>query len=127
MVVDEGNVSRILSALSHQIRREILLILDEKGEQSFTDLMVALDIDTGKLSFHIRGLGGLIEQTQAGKYRLTRSGQHSVGLIKDVQIWAIEADVERKASGFQLAGLRKEDLQEMATALDTLRGIVVKL
>ena len=107
MVVDEENVSRILVILSHQIRREILLILDEKSEQSFTDLMVALNIDTGKLSFHIRSLGGLIEPTQAGKYRLTRSGQHAVGLIKDLEIWAIEADVERKASAFQLASLKK--------------------
>lgn len=107
MAVDQKNVSRILTVLSHPIRREILMNLREKGEQSFTDLMVSLEIDTGKLSFHIRSLEGLIEQTQTGKYRLTKSGEHAIGLIKDVETWAVEADVERSSIGFPLASLKK--------------------
>ena len=56
MAVDQENISKILSILSHPLRREILLNLSEKGESSFTDLLNLLKVDTGKLSFHLRSL-----------------------------------------------------------------------
>jgi uncharacterized RDD family membrane protein YckC/DNA-binding HxlR family transcriptional regulator len=107
MAADQENVSKVLSVLSHRIRREILLILREKGEGSFTDLMNALGIDTGKLSFHIRSLAPFIEQTETGKYRLSRAGQDAVRVIKDVESWAEVADVNRKASQLPLASFKK--------------------
>ena len=63
MAVDQESVSKILSILSHPLRREILLYLSEKGELSFTDLLNLLKVDTGKLSFHLRSLEAFIEQT----------------------------------------------------------------
>jgi uncharacterized RDD family membrane protein YckC/DNA-binding HxlR family transcriptional regulator len=98
MAVDQENVSKILSVLSHRIRREILLILQEKEETSFTDLMNTLKIDTGKLSFHMRSLQPFIEQTESGKYKLSRAGEDAVRVIKDVESWAEVADVNRKAT-----------------------------
>lgn len=107
MAVDQENVSKILSVLSHPLRREILRRLSESGEHSFTDLMNFLNIDTGKLSFHIRSLAGLIEQTSTGKYVLTKSGENAVRLVKDLETWAVEADITRKTSALPLASLRK--------------------
>jgi uncharacterized RDD family membrane protein YckC len=107
MAVDQENISRILSVLSHRIRREILLILNEKGERSFTELMNALDIDTGKLSFHIRNLNPFLEQTSTGKYKLSRAGEDAVRVIKDVESWAEVADVNRKTTQLPLASYRR--------------------
>lgn len=107
MAVDQENVSKILSVLSHRIRREILLILREKGESSFTDIMNTLKIDTGKLSFHIRSLQPFIEQTETGKYKLSRAGDDAVRVISDVESWAEVADVSRKASQLPLASFKK--------------------
>ena len=107
MSVDQENVSKILAVLSHRIRREILLILREKGESSFTDLMNTLKIDTGKLSFHIRSLQPFIEQTKTGKYKLSRAGEDAVRVISDVESWAEVADVNRKASQLPLASFKK--------------------
>ena len=107
MAADEENVSKVLSVLSHRIRREVLLILREKGESSFTDLMNTLNIDTGKLSFHIRSLQPFIEQTETGKYKLSRAGEAAVRIIRDVESWAEVADVNRKASQLPLASFRK--------------------
>jgi uncharacterized RDD family membrane protein YckC len=107
MAADQENVSKILSVLSHRIRREILLILREKGENSFTDLMNALRVDTGKLSFHIRSLQPFIEQTETGKYKLSRAGIDAVRVIRDVESWAEVADVNRKASQLSLASFKK--------------------
>ena len=107
MAVDQGNVSKILSVLSHPLRREILLDLSEKGEASFTDLLNLLKVDTGKLSFHLRTLAPFIEQTPTGKYRLSRAGESAVRVIHDVEGWAEVADVERKESQLPLASFKK--------------------
>ena len=107
MPVDQNIVSRILSELSHPIRRDILLGLDEKGELSFTDMMNTLNVDTGKLSFHKRSLEGFLEQTPTGKYRLSRLGENAVVFIKDIEAWAVEADVAKKSSALPLASLEK--------------------
>jgi uncharacterized RDD family membrane protein YckC/DNA-binding transcriptional ArsR family regulator len=107
MAVNQENVSRILSVLSHPLRREILLNLSEKGECSFTDLMNALNVDTGKLSFHIRNLTAFMEQTQTGKYKLSKVGENAIRLIKDLEAWSVEADVEKKASALPLASFKR--------------------
>lgn len=107
MSVDQETVSRILSVLSHPLRREILLTLSEKGENSFTDLLNSLNVDTGKLSFHIRSLVGFIEQTPTGKYRLTKSGENAIRLVRDLENWAVEADVAMNTLMLPLASLRR--------------------
>ena len=110
MAVDQGNVSKILSVLSHPLRREILLDLSDNGESSFTDLLNLLKVDTGKLSFHLRSLSPFIEQTPSGKYKLSRAGESAVRVIHDVEGWAEVADVEGKASSLPLASFRNRAL-----------------
>ena len=106
MSVDQGNVSKILSVLSHPLRREILLDLSDNGESSFTDLLNLLKVDTGKLSFHLRALSPFIEQTSSGKYKLSRAGESAVRVIHDVEGWAEVADIQGKASTLPLASFR---------------------
>jgi uncharacterized RDD family membrane protein YckC len=106
MAVDQGNVSKILSVLSHPLRREILLDLSNSGESSFTDLLNLLKVDTGKLSFHLRSLSPFIEQTSSGKYKLSRAGESAVRVIHDVEGWAEVADVQGKANTLPLASFR---------------------
>ena len=110
MAVNQENVSKILSVLSHTLRREILLNLSEKGKCSFTDLMNALNVDTGKLSFHIRSLGAFLEQTPTGKYKLSKVGENAIRLIKDLEAWAVEAEVARKTSTLPLATFERRAL-----------------
>ena len=107
MAVNQGNVSKILSVLSHPLRREILLYLSNNGESSFTDLLNLLKVDTGKLSFHLRSLALFIEQTPSGKYKLSRAGESAVRVIHDVEGWAEAADIQGKASSLPLASFKK--------------------
>ena len=107
MAVDQDNVSRILSVLSHPLRREILLNLSEKGVCSFTDLMNTLNVDTGKLSFHIRSLTAFIEQTPTGKYQLSKVGENAIRLIRDIEAWGVEIDLAKKTSVLPLATFMK--------------------
>jgi uncharacterized RDD family membrane protein YckC len=110
MAVDQGNVSKILSVLSHPLRREILRDLSDNGESSFTDLLNLLKVDTGKLSFHLRSLSPFIEQTSSGKYKLSRAGESAVRVIHDVEGWAEVADIEGKASSLPLASFKNRAL-----------------
>jgi len=107
MAVDQDEVSRVLAVLSHPLRREILSNLDEKGELSFTEIMNSVGVDTGKLSFHIRNLNGFIESTDAGKYKLTRMGEHAIGLIKGLETWVEDGSAARKAPISGLANWKR--------------------
>ncbi len=106
MAVNQENVSKVLSVLSHPLRRDILLDLSNNGESSFTDLLNMLKVDTGKLSFHLRALAPFIEQTPNGKYKLSRAGESAVRIIHDVEGWAEAADVQGRASSLPLASFR---------------------
>ena len=107
LAVDEDNVSKILSVIAHQLRRDILTLVSEKGECSFTDLLNTLQVDTGKLSFHLRTLSPFLEQTPTGKYKLNHTGESAILVIQDVQSWAEVADVHRKAERLPLASFSK--------------------
>jgi uncharacterized RDD family membrane protein YckC/DNA-binding transcriptional ArsR family regulator len=128
MTVDQENVSKILSDLSHPLRREILLRLDEKSELSFTDLINILNVDTGKLSFHIRSLAEFLEQTPAGKYKLGRLGEDAVVFIKDLEAWAVEVSASKRTSILPLATLERRTyafLIDFAIALGVFGATVV--
>jgi uncharacterized RDD family membrane protein YckC len=106
MVAEHDSVSKILAVLSHPIRREILALLNEKGECSFTDVMNSLSLDTGKLSFHMRSLAGLIEQTPSGKYQLNKMGENAFRLVIELQAWAPEMNVQER-NALSLASFKK--------------------
>jgi uncharacterized RDD family membrane protein YckC len=110
MAVDEKNVSKLFSILSNKLRRDILNILYEKKEQSFSDLMNALDIDTGKMSFHLRNLKLFLEQTPNGKYRLNSYGQNALRLIRDTEALSIEVDFSKRKSNLHLASFSRRVL-----------------
>lgn len=125
MAVDEENVSKIFSALSHPLRRRILLNLNEKDECSFTDFMNTLDVDTGKLSFHIRNLSAFMEQTSTGRYMLNKAGQNAIRLIKELESWASEANILKKASELRLASFRKRTYAYIVDILVMLAVVTI--
>jgi uncharacterized RDD family membrane protein YckC len=110
MAHNEENVSRILLILSHKIRRDLLILLHEKKEQSFSELMNILEIDTGKMSFHLRNLRLFLEQTPTGKYKLNKIGQNALGLIKDVETLSIDVDFLEKKSSRHIAKFHRRAL-----------------
>ena len=116
------DVSSVLLALSHPLRRQILLTLSEKDECSFTDMLNALKVDTGKLSFHLRSLSAFVEQTPSNKYRLSKAGENALLIISDIQSWAETADIRRKASQLPLASLKK---RTFAFLIDFLIAIAI--
>jgi len=114
MSVDQENVTKILSVLSHPLRRQILRYISEKQECSFTDLMNALNVDTGKLSFHLRSLEAFLEQTPTNKYRLSKVGENAIVLIKDLEAWSVEAEIAKKTTTLPLARFKDRAIAFLA-------------
>jgi len=107
MSINQKNLSKLFLLLSHQLRREILLLLNEKEEQSYTDLMNALDVDSGKLSFHIRNLQIFLEQTPRGKYKLNSLGDKAIRYIRDFETFSTETDIASKKIPLPIASIKK--------------------
>jgi DNA-binding transcriptional ArsR family regulator len=78
---------RILHAINHPIRREILELLKEKKALSFDELSRHIaQGNHGRLGFHLRALAELVEhEPSTNKYRLSNAGRMATGLIEDVQ------------------------------------------
>jgi uncharacterized RDD family membrane protein YckC len=110
MAVDQERVSKVLSILSHPLRRQVLSILSEKGDYSFTDLMNELQIDTGKLSFHLRALSAFLDQTESGKYKLNKTGENAVRALNDLEFWADASMVDVRPTELPLASFGKRTL-----------------
>ncbi|MEJ2251215.1 MAG: helix-turn-helix domain-containing protein [Candidatus Lokiarchaeota archaeon] len=72
----------IINALNHEIRREILRLLNNQ-EMGYTQLLDHFAISSGKLNYHIKLLGGFIEKTKEGDYAITNLGNRVLKLLGD--------------------------------------------
>ena len=68
--------------LKDETRRKIILLLNEKGSMSYTDLMDELGIvSTGTLNYHLKVLGDLLTKNETGQYLLSEKGKLSSRLL----------------------------------------------
>jgi len=84
--VSQEDVNKIFTALSHEIRREIIRILAEESPKTFSELMNKLDIrDTGTMVFHLRKLEGLVTKNERGEYVLTDLGRRAYQIMNQIK------------------------------------------
>jgi hypothetical protein len=81
---DDETYSLIFSSLRHPARRKILRML-ENHELTFSEILEALAIDSGHLSYHLENLGDLITRASDGKYKLSSFGVAAIRLMKGVE------------------------------------------
>lgn len=75
----------ILKAITNEIRRKILYLIEDYSFLTYSDLLRELKLSTGKLNFHLRQLTGLIDKKDEKAYRLTSIGKKSIDLLKQIQ------------------------------------------
>lgn len=86
-MAESDDYNEIFAALRHPIRRQILLLLEDKGEVSFTEIQNAVGMsDTGLMSYHLKELAPLVEQSTRGKYCLSEVGRASITLFRKVEM-----------------------------------------
>ena len=74
-----GSLHKILK---DDTRRKIILLVNEKGSLSYTDLMDDLEVvSTGLLNYHLKVLDDLLAKNAKGKYILTEKGKLASQLL----------------------------------------------
>ena len=91
----------MFSALNHPIRRKIIEML-AKNNMQYTQILEKLNIDTGKLNFHLKKLEDLITKDEKGLYRLTDKGLKAFSIIQQVPEKIEEASPARRAVAYFL-------------------------
>ena len=75
-------LSSLHKILKDETRSKIILLLNEKGSLSYTDLMNTLRIvSTGTLNYHLKVLGDLLTKDENGQYTLSEKGKLASKLL----------------------------------------------
>jgi predicted transcriptional regulator len=70
--------------LKDKTRRKIVLLLNEKGALSHTDLIEELDfINNGRLNYHLKQLNDLLTKDTNRRYILTEKGKLAIRLLTE--------------------------------------------
>jgi hypothetical protein len=77
-----SGLSSLHRILKDETRSRIILLLNERGSLSYTDLMNSLEIvNTGTLNYHLKVLGDLLSKNESGLYVLTDKGKLASQLL----------------------------------------------
>ena len=72
----------LLKILGDETRRRILLLLNDKGNLTYSDIIDKLVIaNTGSLNYHLKVLGDLLLKNDAGQYTLSEKGKLAARLL----------------------------------------------
>ena len=95
----ESLEEEVFKALDHQMRRDILRLVGERKEATFTEILnESRAPDSPSLSYHLRILGPFMEQ-RGGKYGLTRIGKAAYTLLLRTSDYSQVAMLHRKKTG----------------------------
>lgn len=76
-----SNESILIKGISHDIRREILRLVDDYP-MTFTELLTHFDISTGKLNYHLQQIKGFVEkQEDSSLYQVTSLGKKALKVL----------------------------------------------
>ena len=87
--IKELKTVEFFKVLSHEIRAEIISLLHENIEMSYTEILHTLNIEEGNLNFHLRKMKGFVELTEKKNYRLSEYGKITYSMLQgvDSRLW----------------------------------------
>jgi len=77
-------VGDFFKALSHPARREIIRLLHDRIDLSYSELLNEMKIDEGQLNFHLRAMKDLLDHRGDGRYKLSEVGKAAYHMINDI-------------------------------------------
>jgi DNA-binding transcriptional ArsR family regulator len=91
---DENDLEdEVFKTLSHQIRRDILRFIGEKGGAKFTEIKTATGIEeSASLSYHLNALAPLLIH-EKDSYRLSELGKDTYTLMNKIVTYAASAAI----------------------------------
>lgn len=103
----------IFEALSDPQRAAILKALRKKQEMSFTELMKAIGVASGRAAFQLTKLGSLLEKTEQ-KYRLSPIGYGALEVFDVAETLLSSPDERQYKKGILVRRASPDDAQAMA-------------
>ncbi|MFW9804209.1 MAG: winged helix-turn-helix domain-containing protein [Candidatus Thorarchaeota archaeon] len=83
----------VFKTLSHQIRRDILRFIGERGGAKFTEIKIAARIEeSASLSYHLNALSPLLIH-ETDSYRLSELGRDSYTLMNKIVTYSASAAI----------------------------------
>ena len=77
-----SGLASLYKILKDETRSKIILLLNEKGSFSYTDLMETMGfVTTGLLNYHLKVLDGLLTKNENGEYVLSEKGKLASRLL----------------------------------------------
>lgn len=78
-----NGIASLHKILKDETRRKILLVLEERSNITYTELMNAIGIQsTGKLNYHLKILNGVVSN-ESSQYYLTEKGKLAIRLLEE--------------------------------------------
>ena len=72
----------VIQAIGHSERRNILKIINASPNGvTYSEILGEINLNTGHLNYHLRGLEGLIERNESRQYRLTPLGYKALHIL----------------------------------------------
>jgi len=104
MATEEDVYSTVFSVLKHPVRRRILRMLSAKP-QTYTEILRALNVETGYLNYHLENMRDLVTKDEEGRYSLSVFGEAAVNLITRVEE-PVKREQKTRVLGFRLTTTR---------------------
>ena len=76
------SAEEIFDVLSHGIRRRIIELLGERGKLSYSEILEALNVDTGSLNYHLGKMKKFYVKNEDGTYSLSSLGVTAYSILK---------------------------------------------
>lgn len=81
--------------MKDETRKKILLVLNERGSLSYTDIMDNIGcLNTGKLNYHLKVLNDLLMKTEDGRYTLSEKGSLALRLLQEFGEKKSQSEIE---------------------------------
>lgn len=76
----------LYEVLNHETRRNLIEILHENIEMTYSEVLKELEISDGLLNFHLRKMKNIIKTTETGSYIISDYGKIAYKIIKNIRI-----------------------------------------
>jgi hypothetical protein len=79
-----SGIASLYKILKDDNRQKIIVLINENGSLSYTDLLEKLDtVSTGLLNYHLKILGDLLSKNEGGQYTLSERGRLASKLLEE--------------------------------------------
>ena len=85
----------ILQGIGHEERRNILKLVGSSPDGiTYSEILTELQLNTGKLNYHLKLIDGLIERDTNRRYQLTKLGMKAVTILNSITEDLDEDDIK---------------------------------